>query len=99
MTNVEDTAWRRPSGEDPDPEASPPSGVPYSGPPGSVPPPPGWRPEFVVQPPPPRELPQQDHSWLDIQEAAARTVTYAVGLVAGAIMLVAMLALCGRAWA
>lgn len=78
--------------------SGPADGSGYTGPPQNMPPQPGWRPEFVVQPAPPRALPAQDHGWIDVQEAAARTVTYGVGLVAGAIMLVALFALCGRLW-
>jgi hypothetical protein len=49
-----------------------------------------------VQPPPPRELPVQDLNVLDVQEREARTITYGVGMVAGAVLLVVLLILCGR---
>lgn len=99
VTTPEDAGWRRPA--DGAAEREPPqTGVPprpYAGPPPNVPPPPGWRPEFVVEPAPPRPLPPQDHADLDAQERSARTLTYGIGLVAGAIMLIALCALCGRA--
>jgi hypothetical protein len=44
----------------------------------------------------PRRLPLQDHARIDEDEARARTVTLGVGIVAGAIFLVAMCALCAR---
>jgi len=50
-----------------------------------------------VEPPPPRALPPQDHGAIDVQEAAARTLTYGIGLVAGAVMLLALCALFARA--
>ena len=108
MTTAEE-AWRRPPEGDPPPglplgqPATPPAAsdtpgvVDYPGPPPSIPPPPGWRPEFVVEPPPPRALPPQDHGAIDVQEAAARTLTYGIGLVAGAVMLLALCALFARA--
>jgi hypothetical protein len=76
------------------PEPAPPA---YSGPPPTVPPPPDWRPKVFVQPPPPRDLPPQDETVIDGQEREARTITYGIGLVAGAILLVVLLILCGRA--
>lgn len=68
----------------------------YAGPPPTVPPPPGWRPPLEIQPPPPRELPPQDHEELDAAEQSARTITYGVGMVAGAILLIVICALCSR---
>jgi hypothetical protein len=68
----------------------------YQGPPPSLPPDPAWRPEVVIQPPPPRALPNQDHAALDAQEQSARTLTYGFGLVAAAIILVLTCALCSR---
>jgi len=52
---------------------------------------------MLVQPPPPRDLPAQDLETLDAQEREARTLTYGVGMVAGAILLIVLLVLCGRA--
>jgi hypothetical protein len=46
------------------------------------------------QPPPPRELPAQDHAALDRAERAARQLTWALAAVAG---LVALLVICGLA--
>jgi hypothetical protein len=50
----------------------------------------------VVQPPAPRQLPEQDHVTLDQQEHTARTITSGVGLIGGAVMLLLLLVLCGR---
>ncbi|MGW4466856.1 hypothetical protein [Micromonospora sp. NPDC004704] len=81
----------------------PPQGVPggsgpggYPGPPQSAVPAPGWRPPVHVQPAPPRPLPPQNVPALEAQEASARTVTYGIGLIAGAILLVVMCLLCSR---
>jgi hypothetical protein len=51
----------------------------------------------VVQPQPPRTLPPQDLAALDAQEHEARTITYGIGMVAGAVLLIVLLILCGRA--
>jgi hypothetical protein len=51
----------------------------------------------MQQPPPPRVLPAQDMDALDESERSARTVTYGLGLVAGAIALILMCLLCARA--
>ena len=69
----------------------------YTGPPSSTPPPSGWRPARMVQPAPPRELPPQDHAGIDADEARARTLTLGLALVAGAIIVIVLCALCGRA--
>jgi len=71
--------------------------VEYSGPPPSNPPPANWRPPLVHRPVPPRQLPEQDHDRLDVEEQAARTLTQGIGLVIGALLLVMMLVLCARA--
>jgi hypothetical protein len=47
--------------------------------------------------PPPRALPAQDLPRLDESEQRARTVTYGIAMVTGAIMIVLVLVLCGRA--
>jgi hypothetical protein len=52
---------------------------------------------MVVQPAPPRHLPAQDHARLDFAEQSARTLTYGIGMVVGAILLVALCTLCVRA--
>ena len=99
----DDLQWRRPpEGGGPTPGRPPaaedePAPEPYTGPPRTTPPPPDWRPRLLVQPPPPRDLPAQDDDALDTQEREARTLTYGVGMVAGAILLVVLLVLCGRA--
>ncbi len=98
----DDEYWQRP---DPSYEASrpvPPTPAsdpppPYTGPPRTDPPPADWRPPTVAQPPPPRSMPAQDIDALDEAEGSARTVTYGVGLVAGAIALILMCLLCARA--
>jgi len=99
----DDLQWRRPPGgaSTPTPGNAPaaeqPSGPPtYPGPPRTVPPPAGWRPRLVVQPQPPRRLPPQDLAALDAQEREARTITYGIGMIAGAVLLVVLLILCGR---
>ncbi|AEV88697.1 translation initiation factor 2 [Actinoplanes sp. SE50] len=99
----DDAFWQRP-----DPGAPSLSGPPqqrpatpaepdYPGPPRADPPPPHWRPPTIATPPPPRAMPAQDMDAIDEAEGAARTVTYGVGLVAGAIALILMCLLCGRA--
>jgi hypothetical protein len=97
----DDLQWRRPAEGTGQPEYAatpqPPALPPYAGPPRSTPPPPGWRPRVLIQTPPPRELPAQDYPAIDAQEREARTVTYGVGMVAGAILLVVLIVLCGRA--
>ena len=61
-----------------------------------APPPSGWRPQRVFRLADPRRLPAQDHARIDADEARARTVTLGVGIVVGAVFLVAMCALCAR---
>jgi len=106
----DDAYWRRPPGSDPASTMGPPESArpwsgstggvatpaPYAGPPRTAAPPPGWRPPVVVQPHAPRALPAQDQQAIDRAEQAARTVTMGVGLVAGAVLVVLMLILCGR---
>jgi hypothetical protein len=50
-----------------------------------------------VQPPPPRPLPAQDLPGLDFAEGSARTLTYGIGMVGGAVLLVVMCLFCSRA--
>jgi len=50
----------------------------------------------LVQPPPPRRLPPQDIDRLETDERRARTLTYGVGMVAGAVLFVVMCLLCAR---
>jgi len=61
-----------------------------------MPPPAGWRPRLLIQPEPPRELPAQNLPAIDAREREARTVTYGIGMVAGAVLLIVLLILCGR---
>ena len=103
LAGGDDLQWRRPPAGDPaaggtpvQPPA-PPAPPAYTGPPRTVPPPPDWRPRVLIQPPPPRELPAQDLGALDAREREECTFTYGVGLLAGAILLVVLLIVCGRA--
>lgn len=101
--NDDDAFWRRPEQDDatgfdaqrPPPE-QPPAAPPYSGPPRMAPPPPQWQPPVVAQPPPPRSLPGQDMDALDEAEGSARTLTYGIGMVAAAILVVIICLLCSR---
>ncbi|MDG4793544.1 hypothetical protein [Micromonospora sp. WMMD1082] len=105
-----DDAWRRPdtgdgstsgapSGRQPAPDGTPrPTGAAgYGGPPPTTAPPPGWRPPVHVQPAPPRQLPAQDMVALDAQEQRAQRVTWIIGAVAGAVLLILGCLLCTRA--
>ena len=78
-----------------DPPATPPAAG-YAGPPRNLRPPPGWRPPLHLRAQPPRPLPPQDAAALDEAEQDARTVTYGVGMLAGAICMVLMFLLCAR---
>ena len=99
----DDAYWQRPDpasappSPPPAPAAQPTPGPQYQGPPRTTPPPRDWRPPTIAQPPAPRALPAQDMDALDDAEGSARTVTYGVGLVAGAIALILMCLLCARA--
>ena len=100
-TGVPDDAyWQRPAAEPASPGAVPPprpeAAPRYEGPPRTSPPEPHWRPPTIAQPPPPRTMPAQDMDALDEAEGSARTVTYGIGLVAGAIALVLTCLLCAR---
>ena len=68
----------------------------YAGPPRTDPPAPHWRPPTIAHPPPPRAMPGQDADALDEAEGSARTVTYGVGLVAGAVAVILVCLLCAR---
>lgn len=97
----DDAYWQRPDpgSATPAPPArpDPAPGSGYGGPPTAPPPPASWRPPTFAQPPPPRSLPPQDMDALDEAEGSARTVTYGVGLVAGAIAVILICLLCARA--
>jgi hypothetical protein len=49
-----------------------------------------------VQPLPPRQLPAQDPAGIDQSERSARTMTYGVGMIAGAVLLILTCLLCSR---
>lgn len=103
MTNADgtdDAYWRRPPNGAARPAPEPPPAAPaepaYQGPPPSTPPPRGWRPPVLVPVAPPREMPAQDHERMDVDERSARTITYGVGIVAGAVVLVLLIVSCAR---
>jgi hypothetical protein len=89
---VDDGQWQQQPGTQP--PASPYLG--YQGPPATTAPPAEWRPPHVIQPAPPRRLPEQDHAAIDEDEARARTMTRGLAMVAGALLLVVLCSLCGR---
>jgi hypothetical protein len=68
----------------------------YQGPPLSNPPPAGWRPTRIVEPAPPRRLPEQNHAGMDEQEARARTLSLGLAIVASAVLVIILCAVCGR---
>jgi len=41
-------------------------------------------------------MPAQDHERMDVDERSARTITYGVGIVAGAVVLVLLIVSCAR---
>ncbi|MFG3709760.1 hypothetical protein [Micromonospora sp. NPDC047730] len=95
-----DEYWRRP---DAAPEQSgtraaptPAPGGGYAGPPATTPPPAGWRPPVHLRPPPPRRLPPQDMAGLDTAEQRAQRLTYGVGALAGAVLVILVCLLCSR---
>ncbi len=98
----DDAFWQRPApgstppGPAPEPAVPPDPADRYDGPPRTGPPSPHWRPPTIGRPPPPRAMPGQDMDALDEAEGSARTVTYGVGLVAGAIALILMCLFCAR---
>jgi hypothetical protein len=76
-----------------------PAGMPnliYQGPPVWSAPPTDWRPTHVVEPALPRRLPEQNHAAIDDQEAKARTLSLGLAIVASAIMVIVLCAMCGR---
>jgi hypothetical protein len=103
MSGGDDLQWRRPVGGDPmadryaEPGLDAPAVPEYAGPPRATPPPADWRPRTLIQVPAPRVLPEQNLSGLDAEEKTARTTTYGVGMIAGAVLLVVLFILCGRA--
>lgn len=98
-TGGDDEYWRRPDAAPEAARSEAPAAPPrpaYTGPPRTEPPSPHWRPPTVAHPPPPREMPSQDLDALDESEGSARTLTFGIGLVAGAIALILMCLVCGR---
>ena len=98
-TGGDDEYWRRPDAAydaaRPETPAAP-ARPAYTGPPRTEPPSPHWRPPTVTPPPPPRDMPAQNLDALDEAEGSARTLTFGIGLVAGAIALILMCLVCGR---
>jgi hypothetical protein len=94
----DDDYWRRPAaGADEQATPAPgPVSAPYTGAPHSAPPPHGWRPPLVIQPAPPRKLPDQDLERLDREEQAATILTKGIGMFAGAVLIALLLIFCGR---
>ncbi|MEV0395434.1 translation initiation factor 2 [Polymorphospora rubra] len=96
--------WRRPADLEPgqpaprpaapaDPGADAPT---YAGPPPTTPATTGWRPPTVVNPAAPRELPPQNQESIDADERGARTLTYGIAMVGGALLLIVICLLCSR---
>jgi hypothetical protein len=103
---ADDSYWRRPpdgyAGEPPEPTSpehptTSPAEQPYQPPPPMLAPPAHWRPGYLVEGPPARRLPDQDHARIDAEEARARVVTQVVAGIAGAGLLLLMCWLCGSA--
>ncbi len=92
----DDQYWRGPDGATPPPAPGQWLGPEYVGPPPMAPPPVAWQPDRVVEPPAPRPLPAQDHAGIDADETRARTLTYGVGIVTGAVLLILLCAICSR---
>jgi hypothetical protein len=83
-----DSAWSRGASA-----GEPPT---YTGPPRPIPGSAATRPPTVIRAAPPRTLPEQDLSGLDADERQARTLTYGVGMITGAVALLILFVLCGR---
>jgi hypothetical protein len=89
--------WRRPApGHEPAAPSPPPIEPVYTGPPRADAAAATRRPRTVLQVPPARQLPPQDDAVIDGQEHQARTVTYGVAMIAGAVALIVLIVLCGR---
>jgi hypothetical protein len=88
--------WRRPTDEPPSGSVQRKPAASYTGPPPTISAGPNWRPRTLIRVPSARTLPPQDDTVLDEQERSARTVSYGVGMVAGAIALIVLIVLCGR---
>ncbi|MBA3489941.1 MAG: translation initiation factor 2 [Longispora sp.] len=91
MTDPDDY-WRRPAeptGRPPEDEhqwATP--GPGYAGPPQSAPPGPDWQPPSLVNVSAPRVLPEQDHEKIDQDELTARSVTFGIGMLSVAAIVI-----------
>jgi len=83
-----DSAWSRGAAA-----GEPPA---YSGPPRPAPGSAATRPPTVIRTAPARKLPEQDIAGLDADERQARTMTYGVGMITGAVALLILFVLCGR---
>jgi hypothetical protein len=89
--------WRRPAaGPESVAPPAPATDPVYTGPPRAGAAAAMWRPRTVLQVPPARRLPPQDDAVIDGHEHRARTVTYGVGMIAGAVALIVLIVLCGR---
>jgi hypothetical protein len=89
--------WRRPTaGPESVAPPAPATDPVYTGPPRAGAAAAMWRPRTVLQVPPARRLPPQDDAVIDGHEHRARTVTYGVGMIAGAVALIVLIVLCGR---
>ena len=89
--------WRRPAaGQEPAAPSAPATDPIYTGPPRADAAAARWRPRTVLQVAAARRLPPQDDAVIDGQEHQARTVTYGVGMIAGAVALIVLIVLCGR---
>ncbi|WP_018908250.1 hypothetical protein [Salinispora arenicola] len=100
--SADDDYWRRPAAGGPpgapdrtDAPSPAPNGG-YPGPPPTTPPPANWSPPLHVQPPPPRQLPGQDMTALDLAEQRAQRVTWTAGAIAAVVLLALSCALCVR---
>jgi len=83
-----DSAWSRGAAA-----GEPPA---YTGPPRPIPGSAATAPPTVIRAAPPRKLPEQDIAALDADERQARTLTYGVGMITGAVALLVLFVLCGR---
>ncbi|MFB6395186.1 translation initiation factor 2 [Polymorphospora lycopeni] len=94
--------WRRPADLEPGQPAPRPAAPAapetpgYQGPPPTTPATTGWRPPTVVNPMAPRQLPSQDQDSIDADERGARTLTYGIAMVGGAVLVIVICLLCSR---
>jgi hypothetical protein len=50
-----------------------------------------------MQPAAPRQLPRQDSAGIEEEERSARTLTFGIGMIAAAVLVVVVCLLCSRA--